>query len=99
MSPKSQGTHEVREHLTLEAEAQQVLDELWSEKAIPFPLHVGELTKGMGEYTIHFHDSRIRTASIPLTKRKSFRDMVRAAVLARVAQMSGPLKADPPART
>ncbi len=97
MSPKSQGAHEVREPLTLESEAQQVLDELWSEKAIPFALHVGELSKGMGEYTLHFHDSRIRTARIPLTKRKSFRDMVREAVLARVAQMSGPLKADPPA--
>ena len=99
MSPKSQGAHEVREPLTLEAEAQQVLDELWSEKAIPFALHVGELSKGMGEYTLHFHDSRIHTARIPLTKRKSFRDMVREAVLARVAQMSGPLKADPPAHT
>ena len=99
MSPKSQGAHEMREPLTLEAEAQQVLDELWSEKAIPFALHVGELTKGMAEYTIHFHDSRIRTALIPLMKRKSFRDMVREAVLARVAQMSGPLKADPPVHT
>ena len=99
MSPKSQGTHEVREPLTLEAEAQQVLDELWSEKAIPFALHVGELSKGMGKYTIHFHDSPIHTARIPLTMQKSFRDMVREAVLARVAQMSGPLKADPPAHT
>ena len=98
MSPKSPGAHEVREPRTLEAEAQQVLDELWSEKVIPFPLHVGELTKGMGEYTLHFHDSRIRTAHIPLTKEKSFRDMVREAVLARVAQMSGPLKTNPKAR-
>jgi hypothetical protein len=99
MSSKSRGTHEVREPLTLEAEAQQVLDELWNEKATPFELHVGQLTKGMGEYTIHFHDSRIRTASIPLTNGKSFRDMVREAVLARVAQMNGPLKANPPAHS
>ncbi len=77
--------------LTVEAEAQQVLDELWSEKLIPFALHVGKLTKGMGEYTIHFHDSRIHTARIPLTKGQSFRDMVRSAVLARVEEMSGPL--------
>ena len=99
MSPKSPAARIVREPLTLEAEAQQVLDELWSERAIPFALHVGELTKGMGEYTIHFHDSRIRTALIPLMKQTSFKDMVREAVLARVAQMSGPLKADPPAHT
>lgn len=79
------------EKLTLEAEAQQVLDELWSETAIPFALNVGKLTKGMGEYTIHFHDSRIRTAKVTLTKGQSFKDMVRAAVLARVAKISGPL--------
>jgi len=89
---------EVREPLSLEAEAQQVLDELWSEKVIPFELHVGKLTKSVGEYTIHFHDSRIRTALIPLTKETSFKDMVREAVLARVAHMSGPLKTEPKTR-
>ena len=99
MSLKSQSAHKVREPLSFEAEAQQVLDELWSEKLIPFELHVGALTKGMGEYTIHFHDSRIRTARIPLTKGGSLREMVREAVLARVAQMSGPLKANPPDHT
>ena len=98
MSPKSRSVQEVREPLSLEAEAQEVLAELWSEKVIPFELHVGKLTKGIGEYTIHFHDSRIRTARIPLMKEKSFRDMVREAVLTRVAQMSGPLKTNPEAR-
>jgi hypothetical protein len=78
---------------------QQVLNALWDEKAIPFKLNVGRLTKGMGEHTIHFHDSRIRTARIPLTAGHSFRDIVRAAVLARVAQMSGPLTANPAARS
>ena len=99
MSSKTLGSKEVREPLTLEAEAQQVLDELWAEKAIPFALNVGKLTRGVGEYTIHFHDSRIRTARILLTDDQSFRDMVRTTVLARVAQMSGPLKADPTADT
>jgi len=80
-----------RQPLTIEAEAQQVLDELWSEKLLPFVLNVGKITKGIGEYTIHFHDSRIHSARVPLTKGQSFRDMVRAAVLARVAEMSGPL--------
>jgi hypothetical protein len=97
MSSTSAGSKEVPEPLSLEAEAQQVLDELWAEKAIPFVLNVGKLTRSIGEYTIHFHDSRIRTAIIPLTDNQSFREMVRAAVLARVAQMSGPLKADPKA--
>ena len=88
------GAGQAHEPLTLEAEAQQVLNELWAERAIPFALNVGKLTKGIGEHTIHFHDSRMRTASVPFTEHSSFRDMVRMAVLARVAQMSGPLTAN-----
>jgi hypothetical protein len=78
--------------LTIEAEAQQVLDELLTEKLIPFALNVGKITKDAGEYTIHFYDSRIHSARVPLTKGHSFRDLVRSAVLARVEKMSGPLK-------
>jgi hypothetical protein len=78
--------------LTLESEAQQVLDELWSEKLIPFALQVGEITRSIGEFTIHFHDSRINMARVPLSKGDSFRYMVRSAVLARVVKVSGPLK-------
>jgi hypothetical protein len=81
-----------RTALTFEVEAQQVLDELWAEKLTPFPLKVGKITKEVGEYTIHFHDSRIYTARVPLTNGHSVGDMVRAAVLARVSQLSGPLK-------
>jgi len=40
-------------------------------------LNVGKITKGIGEYTIHFHDSRIPSARVPLTKGQSFRDVVR----------------------
>ncbi|HVQ36438.1 MAG TPA: hypothetical protein VMS31_02830 [Pyrinomonadaceae bacterium] len=60
-----------REPLLLEVEAQQVLDQLLRENAIPFRLNVGKLTKGNGEYTIHFHDSRIRTALVPLIENHS----------------------------
>jgi hypothetical protein len=81
-----------REPLKLEVEAQQVLDELWKEKLVPFALKVGKLSRDIDGYTIHFYDSRIRTARIPLTKGHSFRDLVRSAVLTRVSKMSGPLK-------
>ena len=81
-----------RESLTLDKEAQEVLDELWNERLIPFPLHVGKLTKAPAEYTIYFYDSRMNSAVVPLTLGLSFRDMVRAAVLKRVEQLSGPLK-------
>ena len=81
-----------RRSLTLEAEAQEALDELWKEKLIPFALSVGKITKESGQYTIHFYDSRIRTAPIPLLEQHSFKDMVRLAVLDRVKKMSGPLE-------
>ena len=84
-----------RDPLSLEAEAQQVLDELLAEKLIPFPLNVGKITKASAEYTIHFYDSRIHSAQVPLTRGHSFRDLVRSAVLDRVAKISGPLKDSP----
>ena len=79
----------------LKANAQKILDELWNEQLIPFALTVGKITKDADEYTIHFHDSRIRTAGVPLTEGTEglpFEDRVRSAVLDRVAKMSGPLK-------
>ena len=79
--------------LPIEAEAQQVLDELWSEKLIPFELNVVKISKAPGEYTIHFYGRRIRPARIALTRGRSFRELVRSAVLARVAKkMTEPLK-------
>jgi hypothetical protein len=78
-------------NLTIEEQTQQVLDELWSEQLIPFALNVGKITKDSAEYTIHFYDSRIRTALVPVTDAQPFKDRVRSAVLARVGQMSGPL--------
>ena len=79
----------------VEAEAQQVLDELWSEKLIPFALNIGKITRASSEYTLYFYDSRIPTASVPVIAGHSFKEMVRAAVLDRVARMSGPLSAMP----
>ncbi|HWN09478.1 MAG TPA: hypothetical protein VNO50_09475 [Pyrinomonadaceae bacterium] len=87
-SPKAK---QVVAQLTLEEEAQQVLDQLWNETELPFPLHIGKIVKGSGAYTIHFHDSRIRTAQVELTPGLSFRHMVRTSVLDRVSKMSGPL--------
>jgi hypothetical protein len=73
------------------AEVQKVLDELWNEELIPFVLTVGKLTREASDYTVHFHDSRICTANVHLIEGQSFEDLVRAAVLDRVARMSGPL--------
>jgi len=59
---------------TVESEVLQVLDELWNEKLLPFALTVGKLTKEPAEYIIHFHDSRISTARVPLIEGLSFRE-------------------------
>lgn len=75
-----------------ETTAQNALDELWNEELIPFALTIGKITQGSDEYTIHFHDSRIRTASVPVIQGVPFsKEVVRSAVLDRVAKMSGPL--------
>jgi hypothetical protein len=92
MPSKSPKAKQATEPLTLEAEAQQVLDELWADKAIPFALRLGKLTKSADEYTLHFYDSRMRKAHVPLSQERSFKEMVREAVLARAEQMSGPLQ-------
>jgi hypothetical protein len=80
-----------KETPAVEAEAQQVLDQLWREQLIPFQLSVGKMTEKSGEYTIHFHDSRIFTVCVPLIEGHSFSDSVRTAVLERVEKVSGPL--------
>ena len=81
-----------RDPLTIEAEVQQVLDELWGEKLIPFALTVGKITKASDEYTILFHDARMHSVRVRLSNGHPFRELVRAAVLARIAKLSGPLK-------
>ena len=93
MTPNAnRGSVLAREAFTIEAEAQQVLDELLTEKLIPFALNVGKITKDSGYYTIHFYDSRIHSTRVNLTKGHSFRELVRTAVLARVEKITGPLQ-------
>jgi len=94
MSPDriKSGARSALKLFTLESEAQQVLEQLWAEKLIPFELNVGKITKHSGHYTIHFHDSRMYTADVSLNEGQSWAEMVRVAVLDRVAKLSGPLR-------
>jgi hypothetical protein len=74
-------------------EAQQALDELFSEELLPFSLTAHELESiGSGEYIVRFHDSRLSSIDVSWVQGQSFKDVFRAAVLARVSRMSGPLK-------
>jgi hypothetical protein len=77
---------------TKKTEAQKVVDQLWDEHLVPFPLNVGEVTKDPPCDTLHFHDSRIRTADVCLEEGQTFPEGVKDAVLDRVGKMSGPLK-------
>jgi hypothetical protein len=73
-------------------QVQQVLDELLSERLIPFALIAyGVNTNGQGEYVVPFHDSRIRSCRFFWKEGEDFKAAVRAAVLDRVNRMSGPL--------
>ena len=78
---------------TLEAQIQHTLNDLLHEGLIPFALNVGKVTKDADEYTIHFYDSRIHSAVVPILKGHSFTDSVRTCVLTRVVKVSGALTA------
>jgi hypothetical protein len=74
-------------------EAQQALNELFSEHLLPFELTAHKLESiGSGEYIVRFHDSRLSSIDVSWVQGQSFKDVFRTAVLARVERMSGPLK-------
>ena len=78
------------DELTLQA--QSVLDDLWTEKLIPFQLMAHKVESlGPEDYAIRFHDSRLHSVDVSWGKEESFKDMVRVAVLARVGRLTGPL--------
>ena len=73
------------------AQVQQVLDELLSEKLIPFALTAyGVEIKGQGEYVVPFKDSRIHSCRLFWKESENFKEVVRTAVLERVSRMDGP---------
>ena len=76
---------------TLEGQVQGILNEMWLEKLIPIALNVSKIKKGHQKYTIHFYDSRMRTAEVLVPQGELLRDVIRSAVLAQVANLSGPL--------
>ena len=78
----------IKTPLTFEAEVQHVLNGLWGERLIPFALSVGKITTDNGEYTIHFHDSRIYAVNLAWTIGDALMDLVLSAILARMNVMS-----------
>jgi hypothetical protein len=75
-----------------QAEIQPLLDELLREGLIPFALTAySTQSNDGGGYLISFNDSRIHSCKFSWKEGEDFKEIVRAAVLARVASMSGPL--------
>ena len=71
---------------------QQTLDELLRNGQLPFRLTAYDVKKlGFDEYTVPFHDSRIHSITFTLKTGASFKEVVRSAVLQRVAHLEKPL--------
>jgi hypothetical protein len=76
------------------ADAQEALDELFTEDLIPFRLVAHTLESvGSEEYIVRFRDSRLPSVDISWLEGKCFKDVFRAAVLDRVQRLSGPVRA------
>ena len=76
--------------------AQQTLDELFAERLIPFALSArGVDSVGLEEYIVRFHDSRLHSIDVSCPEGRSFKEMVRAAVLDRVSRLGYPKQIDP----
>ena len=75
---------------TLKQEAQAVLDELMREGELPFLLEAREIIPEEGsQYTIRFHDSRMRSVTVRWEEGEPFKEVFRAGVLDRVSNLSG----------
>jgi len=75
---------------------QETLDELFSEHLIPFELTAHQVKPdGQGNYVVPFYDSRMHSIRFCSKDGGQVREVVRAAVLARLKIMSGPLGREP----
>jgi hypothetical protein len=77
--------------LNLKVKVQETLDELLSERLIPFALTAQRLSPdAFGGYTVPFYDSRLHSIRFSVKVGDSFKEVVRAAVLDRVKGLNGP---------
>jgi hypothetical protein len=80
----------------LKAEAQQVLEDLFSEGLIPFALFAGKVECiAPDEYIIRFYDSQLYSVDVSWRQDDCFRDVFRVTVLQRVGRMTGSLSWKP----
>jgi hypothetical protein len=73
---------------------QETVDELFSERLIPFALTAYNLSgNGLGEYVVLFHDSRLHSIRFSWKEGEYFKEVIRAAVSDQVKTVSGSLMA------
>ncbi|MGI9165663.1 MAG: hypothetical protein ACR2G5_04645 [Pyrinomonadaceae bacterium] len=69
-----------------QADAQQVIDDLFNEHLIPFKLVAQKVIEvSPGEMRIPFYDSRLPSVTVEVGKDTGIKDQVRSAVLASAA--------------
>jgi hypothetical protein len=72
------------------AEAQQALDDLFSENLLPFKLSASRVAcNGSEEYVVYFHDGRLPAVDVSWCQGERFKGVFRTAVLDRVTSHSG----------
>jgi hypothetical protein len=70
---------------------QETLDELFRKSQLPFRLTAYDVKKlGFDAYTVPFYDSRIHSITFTLRTGASFKEVVRSALLQRVARLEKP---------
>jgi hypothetical protein len=69
-----------------QADSQQVLDDLFNERLIPFKLVAQTVAQEIpGKFRIRFYDSRLHSVVVEGKRNHSIKDQVRAAVLLRLS--------------
>jgi len=78
--------------LAAQIEAQDAIDQLFSEGQLPFKLIARKVEPiGLQEYVIRFHDSRLRSVIVAWYEGLDFKDACRVAVLQRAKELQRPL--------
>lgn len=68
-------------------DVQRALDDLFANKLVPFRLVARTITEDyLGEVTVHFHDSRLRSVTVGALSGDSLAPQVRSAVLQRLGR-------------
>ena len=79
-----------------QADAQRVLDELFSKQVLPFKLSAEKVESlGEGELIVRFYDSRIHSIDVSWSEGQCFMQAFRTALVDRLCRLKGRTQWDP----